>query len=507
MNFYTSVKVVRGKIGFRGIENGKRVTKLIGYSPSLFVPNNNPDIEVSYSSIHDRPLEKIKFSKIDEARDYIKTYKDVENYEIYGTNKFEYAFIAEKFGDRIIEWNMSLLRILNIDIEVDPTDGMPNIAQANRAITAITCEVDGFYTVFGYKDGFDKFAMQKINIDPEKIDFILCQNESDLLMKFLEFWSSDYPDIITGYNINFFDIPYLVHRITRLFSEEVALRLSPWKVITSRQITMQGKMQTQYELWGINSLDWIDLFKKFAVDSSQESYRLDYIADYVLGIGKLDYGEYKNLQTLYIKNYQLFIEYNIRDVELVRKLENKRKLMELALNLAYDTKCNPQDVMSQVRMWTQIIYNFLYQENRATLLPIYDSEEEVEGYEGAFVQEPQKGMFKWVASFDLTSLYPMIVMQWNVSPDTIIDQEAVPVTVDGLLDRKYDLGFLKEQEMAMTANGHKFDISKKGFLPKILDRMFQDRNYYKNLMIENEKKLVEIEEEMKKRGLEVKKLD
>lgn len=493
-SFYTNVQVYGSRILYRGVENGRKVRRKIDYFPTFFVPAKEP---TEWKTIHGNYVAELKPGNIRDARDFIKAHEDVEGFVIYGNNKYEYAFIAEAFPDDI-EWDLSQINITNIDIEVGSENGFPEPMSASEPITAIT---------FKNKDKFIVIGCGKFNNTRDDVWYIQCRDEVELLKTFLNEWTEDYPDIITGWNVKFFDIPYLVNRITKILGESEAKRLSPWLNLDARTITMMGRDQTSYTPSGISTLDYIELYKKFAPGGqSQESYKLDAICNVELGERKLSYEEYGSLHTLYKDNYQLFIEYNIRDVELVGKLEDKLRLIELALTLAYDSKSNYDDVFTQVRMWDAIIYNYLLK--KKVVVPPKTKNKKDEAYVGAFVKDPLLGEHKWVASFDLNSLYPHLIMQYNISPDTLIEPENYTddqrfilrnrVDVDSLLSCNVELGSLAASNSTITPNGQFFTKERHGFLPEIMETMYNDRSAYKKKAIAAKKEL-ELEKDPAKR--------
>jgi DNA polymerase elongation subunit (family B) len=262
---------------------------------------------------------------------------------------------------------------------------------------------------------------------------------------------------------------------------------------------------TSYDLTGVATLDYIELYKWYAPGGkSQESYRLDNIAHVELGKKKIDYSEYDNLHQLYRLNFQKFIEYNIVDVELVFELESKLKLIELGLTLAYDTKTNYEDIFAQTRMWDSIIYSYLFEKN--IIVPPKIIKNKTEAFEGAYVKEPQVGMHNYVASFDLNSLYPHLMMQYNISPETLIEhgdytddmREVLGqvVNVDRMIDRKIDTSKLKD--VTITPNGQFFRTDIQGFLPKMLEEMYEDRKKFKKLMLKSKQDYENETDESKK---------
>ncbi len=299
-------------------------------------------------------------------------------------------------------------------------------------------------------------------------------------MRFIEMLEETSPDIVTGWNIQFFDIPYLNNRITILMGENTAKRLSPWRRIGERTTTIHNKQQTAFDLVGIAILDYIELYKKFTY-SQQESFSLNHIAFLELGEKKLDYSEVENLHQLYRTNFQKFIEYNIHDVELVDRIDAKMQLIDMALALAYDAKVNYTDVFTQVRMWDTLIHNELIEQN--IVVPQNVRTPKDEQYAGAYVKDPIVGMHEWVVSFDLNSLYPHLIMQYNVSPETIVEGRHTSISIDNLLNSEYQA----QGEYCMAANGHYFKRDKQGFLPAMMQRMYDDRSLYKKKMIEAQK--------------------
>jgi DNA polymerase elongation subunit (family B) len=335
------------------------------------------------------------------------------------------------------------------------------------------------------------YGCQEFHNQQSNVSYIKCADEWTLCKSFLKDWVEDYPDVITGWNTKFFDIPYLINRFTKLLGEDEMKKLSPWNMVNERNTNIKGRELTAYEILGVSSLDYIELYKWYAPGGkSQENYRLDNIANVELGESKLSYDEYDNLHQLYRLNYQKFIEYNIKDVELIEKLEDKLKLIELGLTLAYDTKSNYDDIFAQTRMWDALIYNNLIE--KGIVVPPREISEKDERFEGAYVKEPQIGMHNWVASFDLNSLYPHLMMQYNISPETLIDpkdydQEMFDiisrgVTVEKLLNKEINTDSLSG--VTLTPNGQFFRTDKQGFLPKMLEDMYEDRKKFKKMMLQ-----------------------
>ena len=494
--FYTSVASVGNNILYRGVEDGRRVKFKIDYSPTLFLPSKK---ESPWKTLKGENLEPIKLGGIRDARDFIKRYDEVENFKIYGMNRFEYAFITEQHGG-MVDWEMDQISIGVVDIEVGSENGFPDPYIASQPITAICIKYfDGTCVVFGCGD-YEVKGTEK---------YIKCEDEYRLCKNFLNYWQSNCPDIITGWNIKFFDMPYIVNRFRKILSEEETRKLSPWNIITERKANVNNRELIAYDFLGVCALDYIELYKWYAPGGkSQESYRLDNIAQVELGEGKIAYDEYDSLHALYRQNYQKFIEYNIKDVDLILKLDDKLKLLELAITLAYDTKTNYDDVFAQTRMWDSLTYSYLL--NKKIVVPPRVVKDKTSAFEGAYVKEPQVGLHNWVASFDLNSLYPHLMMQYNISPETLIEPSNYTdemrniimdgVSVDKMLSKQVDTS--KLSGVTLTPNGQFFRTDKQGFLPKMMEEMYVDRSKFKKLMLKAKQDYENETDESKKYDIE-----
>ena len=334
-------------------------------------------------------------------------------------------------------------------------------------------------------DDFKTYACGEYD-PPPHVRYIKCINEEQLLTEFINDWASNFPDIVTGWNSRFFDIPYLINRIIRILGEKAANKLSPWGWFRENEVSLVGNRKMQvFDIVGISSIDYLDAYKKFTY-VNRESYSLNHIAYAELGEKKLDYEEAATLHELYKTNFQRYLDYNVHDVVLVERLEEKMKLMEMIVSLAYMAKCNFNDVFSPVKMWDCIIYNHLREQK--IVIPPKKHEQKTDTYEGAYVKDPQVGRHKWVCSFDLNSLYPHLIMQYNISPETLLGMHSKGGMVDALLDQEIDTDFLKEKNITMTPNGSLYSRKKQGFLPALMEKMYTDRVKYKKMMLEEQKK-------------------
>ena len=480
MNFYTNVQSFGNNILYRGIQNGKRVREKIEYSPSLYIPSKKI---TNFTSLEGDYLDQKIFGRINDARDYIKQFNGVSNGpKIYGQTRFEYAFIADQHTG-MVDYDFDKIQIAVVDIEVGSENGFPDPYKANEPITAICVK----FMNFG-KSAF-VFACGDYEVQGEEV-YVKCKDEYSLCKQFMAFWKDNYPDILTGWNTKFFDEPYLINRFRKILGEDGAKKLSPWNYIGERKTVINGREMIAYNIMGVESLDYIELYKWYAPGGkSQESYRLDAIANVELGEGKISYDEYDNLHSLYRLNFQKFIEYNIKDVELIFKLEEKLKLLELAVTLAYDTKTNFEDVFAQTRMWDSLTYAYLFEKGIIVPPKVIKSKDGM--FEGAYVKEVQVGMHHYVASFDLNSLYPHLMMQYNISPETLIEPEnytesmrailSAGVSVDKLLVKDVDTSIL--EGATLTPNGQFFRTDKVGFLPAMMEEMYTDRSKFKKMML------------------------
>jgi len=483
-DFYTNISVSGKYILYRGVENDKRVRRKIEFRPTFYLIANE---KTDYKTLSGEFVKSIEPGTIPECREFLERYESVDNFPVFGNNRYEYAFIADRYPDDIL-WDINKVTIAYLDIEVGSENGFPEPRDANESITAITIKLKGNYFVFGVGD-YSKHR--------DDVHYAKCRDELDLIRRFIDFWTRFHPDVVSGWNVKFFDIPYLVNRITKLLGEAEAKKLSPWNRLSLREAMIMNREHQVYDLDGVATLDYIELYRKFTY-SQQESYRLDNIAHVELGEKKIDYSEFETLHQLYKHDYQKFIEYNIKDVELVEKLEEKMKLIELALTLAYDNKVNYDDVFTQVRMWDAIVYNYLLK--KKIVIPQMKRGSKSSQYEGAYVKDPILGMHEWVASFDLNSLYPHLIMQYNISMETLIEPskyndnmrgllQNCNINVESLLNQEVDTEILKQLGVTLTPNGQLFRTNEQGVLPEIMDSMYKDRTRYKKLALEAKKKI------------------
>lgn len=482
-SFYTSVHRMGGSILYRGYtDNGTRIHERVKFAPTFFLKAKEDSWTGKWRALDDTKVEPIEFDSINDAKEFFDTYKDVDNMKVFGNTNYVAQFINERFPGNI-KVNLNHIAIGNIDIEVQSSDGFPYPEKADYPVTSIAMKnsKSSIYHCWGLK----AYDASKATGIPEgcMVRYVKCKDESELLMKFLTYWEEHYPDVITGWNVRLFDIPYLVNRITRILGEEWAKKLSPWNIVNYRQINVKGKSLDAFEIYGVQQLDYMDLFQKFGyVYGTQESYALDHIAHVILGERKLSYEEHGSLHALYENDHQKFIDYNIRDVILVDKLEQQTGLLTLALIIAYKGGVNYPDTLGTTAIWDSIIYRYLSEKNIA--IPPAEDKFRPE-YPGGYVKDPQVGRHEWVVSFDLNSLYPMTIVQYNMSPETIVNDSSygMPCDVDFYL-KGVDLPpEVREMNVAVAANGVMFRKDKQGFLPEIIESYYTERKATKKQML------------------------
>jgi len=478
MKFYTNVSRYGNMLLYRGYENGKKIQQKVKYAPTLYVSTNRP---TNWKALDGTPVGEVNFDSMREANEWVSRNKHVAGRDIFGNTRYISAFINEQFPGHI-EFNRNLINVTTIDIEVQSDDGFPEPDRADNVVTAITIKnnIDNTYYVWGLGDyDTEKSLMKTHRVVYKKFD-----TEANLLIDFVTHWSqpSNFPDVITGWNTRFFDIPYLINRISKLIGEVYAKRLSPWGMVERREITKQGRTQVAYELKGISMMDYMELFIKFGYSyGAQESYRLDHIANVVLGEKKLSYEEHGSLFSLYKNDFQKFIDYNIKDVELVDRLEDKMGLITLAMTIAYKGGVNYQDTFGTTAIWDTIIYRKLH-ENK--IVVPFSEDKTKSSYPGGYVKDPHVGIHDNVVSFDLNSLYPSIIMQYNMSPETIAEGEVTKVDIEAVLTHSQKLD---NKGKALAANGQYFNTNKVGIVPLIIDEMYNERVGIKQKMITAQK--------------------
>lgn len=457
--FYTCVDRFGNNLLYRGYDDqGNKVREKIKYRPELYLPSKNDDTE--WKALDGVPVEPMRFESMSEVRQFEKTYEGVQDFKIYGNTRHIPAFIQTQFPNEI-EYSRANIDVASFDIETSYGDGFPDVDNPTNQILSIAYKSsrEDHYRVWGLKP----YEVAKTKLSHLNIEYYQFDSEAEMLHDFIGHWSQpEYtPDVITGWNTRFFDVPYLVSRAAVLLGENITKCLSPWGKIDRREITIMNKSQVTFDISGIQSLDYMELFKKFAYTyGNQESYSLNHIASVVLGDKKLDYSEIGTLRDLYDADYQVFIDYNIKDVELIERMEEKLGLITLVLTMAYLGGVNYTDTLGTTAIWDSIIFRRLAKKKIA--IPP-NKEHYTETFPGGYVKEPPVGMHDWVMSFDLNSLYPSLIVQYNMSPETLL-------TMDDPIG-------------ARASNGAVFSKARKGIIPEIVEELYAKRVDIKKEMI------------------------
>ena len=476
-SFYSFAWQYGNNILTRGLRDGKKFVERKPFQPTLYVRGKDG----SNRGLYGETLKAVDFPDNNSCREFVKKYNEIDNYPIYGQTDLTYQYITREYPEAI-DFDLSLLNIQAIDIETTVAHGFPNVDNPLEEILLISSVDKNTKKVMTWGSGEWDYEARSAEVHDIDVEYITCVDEYELLEKFMSWWVAEYPDIITGWNSKFFDVPYLVNRIERIFGNDAKNALSPFNMTRKRTITIHQQERTTYDIKGVTHLDYLDLYQKFTYNA-QESYKLDYIAEQELGKKKLE-NQYETFQEFYEKDWNKFIDYNIIDAKIVDELDDKMKLIELIATMAYDSKCNFEDVFSSVRTWDCLLYNHLLEKN--IMIPQKKSAEQT-GIKGGYVQEPVPGKYKWVVSVDATSLYPSIIMQHNLSPEKFVDVKPLDCTVDSLLERRHDTTMLKEKNLSMAANGYCFSRESQGLFPEITQKFFDDRQKYKKLMKDAER--------------------
>ena len=469
MNFYTNVAQWGNQILVREYKNGERVNRKVKYSPTMYVPVQK---ETEWKTLDGKYATPYKFDTIKETKSFIEQYKQ-QPHLVFGLDRFAYTYLSDTYPNTV-NWDSDKILTVTIDIETRADNGFPEPEFANEEMLAITIKNQTTKKIVVW--GLGEFKN-----DRDDVTYINCSNENELLTKFMNFWTQHYPDVVTGWNTEFFDIPYLINRVTKILGEDRAKEFSPWGLISSRKVYNHGREQQVYDITGVANLDYLQLYRKFTY-TNQESYALNHIAFVELGQQKNE-NPYETFQDWYTKDYQSFLEYNIVDVELVDRLEDKMKLLELLLTMAYEAKVNYEDVFGQVKYWDVLIHNYL--KNKKIVIPQKSSQSKSEKYEGAYVKDPQVGQHKWVMSFDLNSLYPHLIMQYNMSPETLVTGNYLKLKDD----KTYVNEMLQEVNIdipdntTITPNGALYRTDKLGILTEKMQDIYNDRTVYKKKML------------------------
>ena len=472
-------------------KEGKRIAVDVSYNPYLYLETKQ---DTGMTSLFKTNLKRKEFKTQKDRSIFVRSCGIERLFENISTDQ---QFLIDQFHTKNSEpdFNINPLKTLFLDIETYSPNEFPVPDKAKDPINVIT-----IYD--SIRDHFISWGTKKLEKNIKNCTYAYCTSESQLLECFISYIEQDYPDILTGWNSEFFDIPYIINRITRILSEEDARRLSPINNVysTTRQGTF-GKLQTRWYIKGVSCIDYLDVYKKFSI-GLRESYKLDAIGELELGEKKVDYGNIQ-LHELADENWQTFVEYNVQDVNLLVQMEDKLRYLELLRMLAYTGLTTFESAMGTLSVITGSCVIKARQNN--LIIPTFNKEGSGEKYEGAYVGEPQRGFQENIISFDANSLYPNTMITLNLSPETkvgkIIDISNDMITIKHVNGQTYELStskfseFVDKEEISISKAKILFTQKYKGIVPEIVDKLYQSRVEVKKILQKNRIKLSELKKD------------
>lgn len=465
-------------------KTGRKIQKVIDKYPlEVFIPGNRKDSVSLFGDV----LSRVEFEEIGEFLNFIKEHK--EAVKVYGQTSPAHQWIAKEFPGKLIV-SMPNYKVLNFDIEVEHSEGFPDPALAKYEILSISMKVFG-------EDRKITFGLKPFTPKNPNDIYEYCSSEKELLVKFLRYWKEIDPDVLTGWYIEGFDIPYLINRMNKVLGEDITRQLSPFYKNTKRVFSEHtiGRDEMSYSILGIQVYDYQDLYKKFA-PKKLESYKLDFVGEYEEVGRKVDLSKWgNNLMRLYNEDFETFVEYNEQDVALVEKIDDKLKFIQQAISIAYMTHSRWSESLATVKPWDNYFYNLLLEDN--IQIPPAPKIEEAEQIVGAYVKIPDPRIFKWIVSLDLTGLYPSIMMLLNMGPETqAIKALAKSLECLKIVDKilNNDPTFLKEladrkaKGICSAANGAGWNQDRKGLLARGAHFAASTRKIIKKEMLDLKKR-------------------
>jgi len=503
--FYLNVARKGNEILVRECVEGSIVKRRETFSPKLYIESNDGD----HNGFYGERLKEIEFHSISDAREFCQKHSTIDNFKIHGNTDYVVQYVAERYPGKI-EYDSSKIRVGIIDIEIAVEDRFPEPEQAAYPINLIVIydSIEEKFFCWGLGDWYVKdTVLDFVNYD--NVIYNACVNEKELLTKFINHVHASTYDVISGYNINNFDIPYIVNRSKMIVGSTAVKRLSPWGYVKEKVNKGKfGKENQNYDLIGTAVLDYMELYKYYSY-STLDSYTLDNVCESELGEKKLDYSEQGTIYTLYKNNFQRFVDYCIKDVELIRKLDRKKSFFELVFSISYYSKIQFQEIFGTVKTWDTIIYNHLIE--KGVVVPSKNENNTKRSFGGGYVKEPKNDFYNWVVSVDLNSLYPSLIQQYNISPETLIEDDdlfqfrkdlvVTDVVDESLVEKRIDLTGLKSYNKTMTANGTFFRRDQKGIFPTLMAELYKIRKDDKKRMLYWEAELESVKHEMGIRGL------
>ena len=473
MKFYTACALKGNKILVRGYRNGVRFTDTVAFKPSLYIKT---DKDSKYRSLNGVKVKRMIFDTLYDCRQFLDQYRDLDDCPIYGNTDFLTQYLMETY-EAEVEYDLSKIKVAYLDLECESEDGFPDLDNPNEKINLMSIRVDGATYVITSKP-----------VDLPNCKVILTSSEKELIKKTFEVLAKEDVDIISGWNIKLFDMPYIIGRAKLFFDEKEIQEWLPFGLMKMRETDIGGKVYKIYEFPGYTILDYMDLYKKFS-GTSQESYALNFIAKAELDAQKLDYSEYGSLREFYRNDFQKFAEYNVQDAVLVEQLDNKLRLIDLAVSIAYEAKITFDTVFFATRIWETICCDYLFKQS--IIPPLKRSYAKDDQFVGAYVKDVTPGLYKNIVSFDATSLYPSIIMQWNISPETCENSDSSLNADDFLKNKRTSIPDIIEdaesRSCCLACNGSMFTRNVKGFIPVLIEKTFNQRKEAKSKMIDLER--------------------
>lgn len=503
MSYFTSVDYSKGKLLVRGYdEQGIPIQyKTTGSDIVLKLWIEDPQGQSSKTSLDSKKLQETCFSSFAELEDFYKSFGQ-NKLAIHGYFPFENQYITQQ--NLTLNPDFSKIRIAICDIETTSIKGFPSTTDPQEMVQIVSIWTS-------HTQRITSFCLEVPGLSEtdfgDDVDIISCQTEKELLYRVLDFFSSEKFDVISAWNGDLFDYPYLYHRAKTILSPKDAQKFSPWKQVQEKTVSINNRTLPTVNFVGSTCLDYLSLYKKFVLEK-QESYKLDYIAEVELGERKLDYSEYNTLQEFWEQDPLRYFRYNIQDVRLVVGLDKKLKLFNLIFTLGYIAKTNFADIFSPVKTWESLCFNYLWEHNK--VVPPQKNSSKEESFAGAYVKDPRPGMYTDIVSFDITSLYPSLIRLLNISPETLQDKKPIDLSQVNLLETLLDKTTLQsnetvktlisktlpEQNLTMSINQQFYTKEIEGMLPSIMASLFNRRSTAKKEMIKLSQELERLEEEL-----------
>jgi DNA polymerase elongation subunit (family B) len=450
--------------------DGKRVKYDVSVLPYLYTEDNSGDKKTIYGTkakkrVFNNTYERNKFIQTSGTRRLYENIPAVQQYllDTFWRENEDVKFIKNE------------LKVTFLDIETYSVDSFPDINNPEHTVNVITC-----YDNFSKK--FHTFGLKDYTTSKENVIYYRCKNERDLFIKFIDYIEKDYPDVLSGWNSEFFDIPYIINRCERLLGDEYVKRLSPLGNVYYREVIGKfGKQQKRYYIDGIACIDYLDIYRRFCL-KLRESYKLDAIGEIELGERKIDYGD-MNLSSLADTDWSLFVDYNIQDVNLIVKLEEKLQYVALLRMLSYVGLTTLEGAMGTISVINGALV--IRARKRNELMSTFVRTATDGKNPGAYVAEPKSGFKTNIVSFDANSLYPNVMISLNLSPETKIGR--VERTHTGNVNIYHTSGkcieltpekfnnFITSEECSVTKAGFLFSQKKKGIIPEFLDYYYNER--------------------------------